>query len=190
MREIEIKQGHDASSYFWIMPAKVRFGDMITDDDVECQYDSEISIEEGYIECFLEYFFLKYFDRTLTCNKNRHDGCMYLSERFGKAEFEWNLEHNFFTYEQITRMLSEIEWTAHTLETDIENPFLEPIKEGFSIFYMTERNSEDYKAGVTDTASLKRNIAVVTDFYRRFVRHMRDMMSNNPDFDIISVMGP
>lgn len=190
MKTIEIKQGHDDSSYFWIMPVKVDSCELITEDDIEGQYDYEISVEEGNVECFLQYFFYKYFDKTLPYNINRHDGNMYLKDHSGKVEFELWLEYNFFTYEQIEHMLSEIEWAAETLEKDIENPYLEPIKENFSIFYMAERDSKDYIAGVTDDASIKRNIFVVTDFYKRFVRYMRNMMKKNPDFNLISIMGP
>lgn len=190
MYTIEIQQGHNSSSYFWIMPAKVRLSNMISYDNVECRDDYEISIEEGDVGCFLEYFFYKYFDCTLLYNVNRHDGCMYVKDRFGRVEFEWWLEHNFFTYSQMNSMIAEIEQAADLLEKDIEDPRLKPIKKNFSIFYMCEDSSDDYIAGVTDNASIKRNISAVTDFYRRFVQYMRNMMEKNPDLDLISVMGP
>lgn len=188
--QIEIKKGHDTSSYFWIMPAKVRLSDKIIEDDVELRYDYEISVEEGDVECFLQYFFYKYFDMSLPCNKYRHDECMYISERFGKVEFEWWLEHNFYTYIQAERMCAEIEWAADTLEKDFGNIYLEPIMKNFSIFYMTDKDNPDHIAGVTNLETIKRNIDCVVDFYRRFTGYLRKMMKENPDFDYISIMGP
>lgn len=188
--QIEIKKGHDTSSYFWIEPAKVKLCERIGEDEIEYRYAYRISIEEGDIECFLAYFFRKYFDASLPCNINRHDGCMFVKDRFGKVAFEWNLEPNFYTYIQAERMCSEIEWTADTLENDFYNPYLGPIMKSYSIFYMTDRDSPDRIAGVTNPETIKRNIACVVDFYRRFTGYLRKMMKENPDVDLISIMGP
>ena len=188
--QIEIKEGHDPSSYFWIEPAKVKPCERISEDEIEYRYEYRISIEEGNVECFLQYFFYKYFDTSLPYNINRHDGCMYVRDRFDKVAFEWNLESNFYTYVQTERMCSEIEWAADALENDFNNPYLEPIMKTYSIFYMTDRDDPDHIAGLTNPDTIKRNIACVIDFYRRFTGYIRNMMKENPDVELISIMGP
>lgn len=67
---IEIIEGHDDSSYFWIMPVKVK--DMTKDandiDNVDEYRKLEISIEEENIRAFLFPLLLKYFDDGLPEN--------------------------------------------------------------------------------------------------------------------------
>ena len=46
--------------------------------------------------------------------------------------FEWNLEHNFYTYGTLRKMLKEIQETADLLECDWENPRLGEVKKNFS----------------------------------------------------------
>lgn len=69
---IEIKEGHDSLSYFWIMPVKVK--DMTKDADDSDNVDEyrklEISIEEENIRAFLFPLLLKYFDDNLPDDKH------------------------------------------------------------------------------------------------------------------------
>lgn len=92
--EIEIKENHDSGGYFWIRPVKIEHVSKITWDNVE-ELNEEISIEEGDVDCFLAYFFYKYFDGELFYNKNRFEGEEYIKG------FQWYLTFNFFTYETI-----------------------------------------------------------------------------------------
>ena len=126
MYEIEIKEGHDCSSYFWIRPVRVEPKDKITWDDVE-EMEEEISIEESDVECFLAYFFYKHFDKELLYNKNRWEW----SEDEFITHFEWWLTDNFYTYERMRNMLEDITQTALMLKYDYDNPSLQEVKKNF-----------------------------------------------------------
>lgn len=102
--------------------------------------------------------------------------------------FEWYLTHNFYTYECLQKMLEEIEQAAELLEKDYNNPMLTRVKERFSIYYMCESSHPDYIAG--GDKHIEKHKDVVIDFYKRFVARMRKMMENNPQTNVISIMGP
>lgn len=180
--EIEIKEGHDYSSYFWFKPVTVKLGEKIRDDDVT-ELDEEFSIEEGNVECFLKYFFCKHFDNELICNKRRYEDF----EGFIDG-FKWYLTYNFFTYERIRAMAEDINKTAELLKTDFDDPSLAELKKSFSIFYMCPRDHKDYIEG--NSENIKDHIDVVTDFYKRFTKRILQMLENNPETDVISIMGP
>ena len=57
---IEIKEGHDYTSYFWIRPVIITEGKDYWEDNV-IELEEEISIEEDDVRDFLYYFLLKYF---------------------------------------------------------------------------------------------------------------------------------
>lgn len=180
--EIEIKEGHDYSSYFWFRPVKIKLAEKITDEDVT-EFDEEFSIEEGDVECFLAYFFYKHFDNELPCNKRRYEyGIGFISG------FEWYLTHNFFTYEGVRALAEDINNAAELLKTDFDDPALADLKKSFSIFYMCPRDDKDYIE--RNSANIKNHIDVVIDFYDRFTKRILQMLENNPDTDVISIMGP
>lgn len=186
--EIEIIEGHDPSSYFWFNPARVdgEEKDLIYDEDIFL-LDEEFSIDEGNIECFLWYFFEKYYDVNLYCNKkyyDRVDGCA------NSKGFEWYLTDNFYKYDIVKRMLAEISEAADLLEKDFDNEKLKPIKKRFSIFYMVDYDDPDYIAGDSTNEAIERHKECVIDFYRRFVKRLSNMMDNNPQVDLISICGP
>lgn len=182
-RRIEIIEGYDDSSCFNFRPVLLNESGKILLEEVVC-IEEIFSIEEGNIECFLWYFLRKYFDGNLTYNKRRYDEDLdvYI------GSFEWYLTHNFYTYDTLRKMVEEIENMATLLETDYNNPILDGVKENFSIFYMCDRNDEDYING--DYGAIPKHISVVTDFYRRFAKRITAMMENNKEAHVISVMGP
>lgn len=180
---IEIIEGHDSSSYFWFNPVLVKESSkIILDDDIH-EFDEEFSIEQGDIECFLVYFFFKYFDENLLINKNRYEYGMGFIH-----DFEWHLTHNFYTYATLNKMAEAILSIANLLESDYDNTILSDVKKGFSIFYMCNRDYEDYKAG--DDSAIENHVGVVIDFYRRFAHRLKKMMESNPQTEIISIVGP
>ncbi len=175
--EIKIIEGHDPSSYFWFPPVIVQRADRVTYNDV-LELDEEFSIEEGDVDCFLSYFFYKYFDEELNYNKNRDEG----------EGFEWYLTHNFFTYDSVKSMLQDISRTADRLEANFDDPSLDEVKESFSIFYLCPQDSADWQAD--NQSAVRKYVGVITDFYRRFVARITRMMENNPTTTLISIMGP
>ena len=70
-KEISIVDGHDSSSYFWIMPVRVIDYSNIDIDSVAEMRSAEISIEEDDVDQYLTPFLYKYFDDELKANKNR-----------------------------------------------------------------------------------------------------------------------
>lgn len=180
--QIEIIEGHDPSSYFWFQPVILKESGKILWDEV-IELEEEFSIEEGDIECFLSYFLFKYFDRELSYNKRRFEhGVGYVSG------FEWNLTHNFYTYDGLMKMTKEIDEVAALLELDYNNPCLDDIKKNYSIYYMCNQSDADYIN--RDDSAIQNHISVVIDFYHCFTKRIIKMMENNKNTTVLSIMGP
>ena len=180
--KIDIIEGHDPSSYFWFRPVHVNATAKILWDEV-VEYEEEFSIEEGDVECFLQYFFRKHFDKNLIYNKNRYEPGEGFIENF-----EWYLTYNFFTYQDLQEIIEDIKHSANLLETDYNNSELDELKKNFSIFYMCAPDSEDYRLG--NSNAIESHIDVVIDFYERFTKRLKQMIENNPQTFLISIMGP
>jgi hypothetical protein len=180
-QQIAIVEGHDSSSFFWIMPVKAISKSQGWKVDVEEYRPEEISIEEDDVGSMLYYFLDQIFDPAL-------------QEPFRDVEmeglnFKWNLEYNVFTYDSIKKMIATIREYAQLLQSDYDNPKLAPLKEGFyacqfdrEYYYYKERPSED--------ETIRNNIYVAIDFYERFCNRMERMMEHTPQFGLISFMGP
>lgn len=181
-KEIEIIEGHDYSSYFWFRPVRVQLHEKIRDEDV-IELDEEFSIEEEDVDCFLAHFFYKHFDNELVYNKRRYEDF----EDFISG-FVWNLTYNFFTFEGIRALAADIEHAAELLKTNYDDPALEEVTKRFSIYYMCPRDDIDYIEG--NFENIRSHVDVVIDFYKRFAKRILQMLDNNPDADLISIMGP
>ena len=127
--EIGIVDGHDSSSYFWIMPVRI-VDDETTDsiDNVAEMRSNEISIEEDDVAQYLTPFLYKYFDDELDANKKRiqdrwidDDGVEHSTSVSG---FEWYLTYNFYTYEAMQNILNDIHDTLEALSTGKENEYM------------------------------------------------------------------
>ena len=119
-KEIGIVDGHDSSSYFWIMPVRViDYKDSASRDCVAKMRSVEISIEENDVGQYLTPFLYKYFDEELKANKKRRD----------VTGFEWYLEHNFFTYDSIRNILGDIKDTIEALSSGRETEYTQKLKE-------------------------------------------------------------
>ena len=119
-KEIGIVDGHDSSSYFWIMPVRViDYKDSARLDSVAEMRSAEISIEENDVGQYLTPFLYKYFDEELKANKKRR----YVTG------FEWYLEHNFFTYDSIRNILGDIKDTIEAFSSGRETEYTQKLKE-------------------------------------------------------------
>ena len=188
-REIGIVDGHDSSSYFWIMPVRVIDPENTADlDSVAEMRSAEISIEEDDIEQYLTPFLYQYFDEKLPENKKRKDA----------SGFEWYLEHNFFTFDSMALILKDIENTIDALSSGRETEYTQTlkIKRGASTSQLayaknpTAEEVEEYNADCPtedDTA-----VALVVDFYQRFLYRMEYMLKVGKEkgYNLISFMGP
>lgn len=163
-KEIRIVDGHDGSSYFWIMPARViDYEDTRYIDSVAKMGSAEISIEEDDVYKYLTPFLYDHFDEELAANKKRGD----------VSGFEWYLEHNFFTLEQASRMLKDIADTVDALTHGRETEYTKRLKSRW---------------GAEDDSELE----LIVDFYRRFLYRMEYMITVGGEngYDLISFMGP
>lgn len=202
-QEIEIVDGHDSSSYFWIMPVRViDYSDTNYWDNVAEMRRVEISIEEDNIDQYLRPFLEKYFDDELKANKKRvdsrwedDDGTEH--ESYVKG-FEWYLTHNFYSFESIESMLKDILDTIDALATGKENEFTAVlrVKRGMATYpllysrCLTEEQIKEYNAdrpSVDNTAT-----DILIDFYHRFIYRMEFMLKIGKEkgYDLISFMGP
>lgn len=181
--QVEIVAGHDSSSYFWIMPVK---HSTPTEENPEGVFEhryEEISIEEDDVGTYLYYYLKKYFDVGYEYGKARDEGC---------KGFEWYLTYNFYSYETMNKMLQEIEEKALLLANDFENKKLEPLTKHFHYSDFLPSNIR-WSRNYTEEEQkeiIKNNIGIAVNFYKRFVRTMRSMMENSPEYNIISFMGP
>ena len=188
-REIGIVDGHDSSSYFWIMPVRaIDFENTADLDSVAEMRSAEISIEEDDVAQYLTPFLYKYFDEEMTENKKRKD----------VSGFEWYLEHNFFTFDSMALILKDIEDTVDALVSGRETEYTQKlkIKRGTATYQLvyaknlTAEKVAEYNANrptEDDTA-----VALVVDFYQRFLYRMEYMLKVGKEkgYNLISFMGP
>ena len=161
-----ICDGHNGGSCYWFSAVMLPETEIIKDSDVV--KNEEFSIEETDVYHFLYYFLIKHFDEKLSYNQRR--------ENYGYCggDFDPNLTHNLYTYEIINNMINEINETTKLLEKDFNNKKLDNIKKNF--------NKPDEE--------LYNNKTEIIQSYNRFVKRIEEMMKNNPDTNIISVVGP
>ncbi len=202
-KEIGIVDGHNCSSYFWIMP--VRVIDLVNThdwDNVAEMRDAEISIELDDVAQYLEPFLLKHFDEELEANKKRvcetwtdDDGTEQISYYEG---FEWYLTHNFYTFDSMTKILNDIRDTMDALSSGRENEWTRALREKrgratYQLLYsknLTQEQVDEYNANRPKEDDTEPELII--DFYRRFIYRMEYMMTVGKEkgFNLISVMGP
>lgn len=188
-REIGIVDGHDSSSYFWIMPVRIiDYEDTGDLDSVAEMRSAEISIEEDDVAQYLTPFLYEYFDEELEANKQRKD----------VSGFEWYLEHNYFTYEQMESVLKDITDTIDALTSGKETEYTKKlkIKRGtatYQLLYAKDLNAEEVAAyNANRPTEDNTEVDLVIDFYQRFLYRMEYMMKVGKEkgYDLISFMGP
>lgn len=182
--QITIVEGHDSSSYFWIMPVKHVPKSEEYWRGIQEHRQEQISIEEDDVGMFLYYFLDKFFDLDYPYGDSRDEYC--------GSGFEWNLEHNIYTYETMNVMLAEIERCCDLLKNDYDNAELDGLKSRFYYYpFSPVRIPLDrHLTKEEEQAIIRENIYVATEFYDRFVRRMRAMMESAKEYELISFMGP
>ena len=188
-REIGIVDGHDSSSYFWIMPVRIiDYEDTGDFDSVAEMRSAEISIEEDDVAQYLTPFLYEYFDEELEANKQRKD----------VSGFEWYLEHNYFTYEQMVSVLKDITDTIDALASGKETEYTKKlkIKRGtatYQLLYAKDLNAEEVAAyNANRPTEDNTEVDLVIDFYQRFLYRMEYMLKVGKEkgYNLISFMGP
>ncbi len=202
-REIGIVDGHDCSSYFWIMPVRViDHSDTNAIDNVARMRSAEISIEEDDVAQYLTPFLYKYYDDELEANKQRIEDRWIDDDGNEQTEavrgFEWYLTHNYFTFDSIVAILKDIKDTVDALSSGRENEFTEELrkKRGTSTYELlyaknlSEAEIAEYNANRPTEDDTE--IGLIIDFYRRFTYRMEYMMKVGKEkgYNLISFMGP
>lgn len=202
-REIGIVDGHDSSSYFWIMPVRViDYSNTESIDNVAAMRSVQISIEEDDVAQYLTPFLYKYFDDELEANKKRVED--YWIDDDGNEQttpvsgFEWYLTHNFFTFESMEAILKDISDTIDALASGRENEFTGKLKEKrgtatYELLYakdLSEEQIKEYNANRPKEDDTE--VELILDFYRRFIYRMEYMIKVGKEkgYDLISFMGP
>ena len=188
-KEIGIVDGHDSSSYFWIMPTRIiDYSDGDDLDNVAEMRSVEISIEEDDVDQYLTPFLYKYFDSELEANKNRSDA----------NDFEWYLTHNFFTFDSMESILKDINDTIDALSSGKETEYTRKLKvkrgtathELLCAKDLTEEQIAEYNANRPKEDDTE--IELIIDFYHRFIYRIEYMLKVGKEkgYNLISFMGP
>ena len=181
LNEIEIIRGHNPMDYFWIRPVmfvvdeKKKIHDVIVHD--------EISIQEENVEHFLYFFFKKYYNNKLWCNP------YFEYDHRQSDEFEWFFTNNYYTYDTINKMCDEILEVANLFEVDYFSPKLTEVKKSLYFCLQCEKRCKDWNRDLC-RYSIQEQVGVLVRFYRKFVNFVREIMKNNPQTTIMTIMGP
>ena len=81
VNQIEIEEGHNTSSFFWIEPETELNSYKEGEYGIDYAYKAKISIEEDYIADYMRYYLYKYFDSSL------YHVCR--NPVYGSPEFDW-----------------------------------------------------------------------------------------------------
>lgn len=202
-KEIGIVDGHDSSSYFWIMPVRViDFSNTDAIDNVAEMRSIEISIEEDDVAQYLTPFLYKYYDDELEANQKRIEGYWIDDDGNEQADpvrgFEWYLTHNFFTFDSVEKILKDIKDTMDALSTGRENEFTAQLRKKrgtttYELLYakdLSEEQIKEYNAHRPEEDNTE--VALLLDFYYRFTYRMEYMLKVGKEkgYNLISFMGP
>lgn len=202
-KEIGIVDGHDGSSYFWIMPVRVvDYSNTNGIDNVAEMRSAEISIEEDDVAQYLTPFLDKHFDTELEANKKRVEGYWIDDEGIEHASpvsgFEWYLTHNFFTFDSMEEILKDIRDTIDALSSRKENEFTVKLRKKrgtatYKLLYakdLSEEQIKEYNANRPKEDDTE--VALLLDFYHRFAYRMEYMLKIGKEkgYNLISFMGP
>lgn len=194
---IEVEEWHNYGASFWLMPIKIKdkAENSLYMENQICMKEQEISISESSFEDFLYPMFKQYFDGNLLENKNRWESYPSEPERKYIGGFEWYLTDNFYTFDAIENVLRDIELTAEVLEKDYDDPRLDKVRKGLRNlpvylpgYWRREKELTEAEAD----AIARDHREHVLDFYRRFVKSIKDMMvaGKAAGYKLISVCGP
>lgn len=202
-KAIGIVDGHNGSSYFWIMPVRViDYSNTNQMDNVAEMKHAEISIEEDDVDQYLTPFLYKYYDDNLKANRQRFEGYWIddnnREQMIAISGFEWYLTYNFFTFDSIEKILNEITDTVDVLLSGRENEYTQKlkIKRGtatYPLIYAKDLTKEEIALYNANRPTMDNTeTSLIIDFYQRFLYRMKYMIKVGKEngYDLISFMGP
>lgn len=110
-----IEKHHNIGACYWIMPVKVKdMSKLSTDmDNLEILAEEEISIDQSTFEKLLYPIFKRHFDNVLPENVGR--GEEYSPSKYDDGiAFDRDLSENFYSFEQIEKVLADIKQLIET----------------------------------------------------------------------------
>ena len=166
-RVIEIFNGYNEPTDMFFYSEKTQMGFSVSED-----VESEL----------LETILIKYFDENLAKNIDR--------EGF-ETEFDhWN--KNYYAQDRAREICEEVLNIAYLMETDFENyeenTLFDQIKSSLSTLTLCDSSSPDH--GEESYESIKRNIDVAVNFYRRFALELEELLEYMDPYDLVVVEGP
>lgn len=183
VRQVVLCDGHDSGASFDIAPLRE------AELETHCFWDirrkeSQISIDEVDLDVFLYPFLERFFEKDRDQSKVRDGGDW-------TSAFDW-YDNNLYSRAVIEEMLGEIQWCAAMLDSDFDAPELLWLKKSFhaSSFDPDENRWRKQYTPEEADAVIRAERGLAVDFYRRFVRVMRQMLRDNPDCDCVCFSGP
>lgn len=176
--EIEIISGHDTGSCFWIMPVKAAIDDKTAKLECKRLTQYEISIEEDDVFDYLAYFLFKHFDGHLPENKAREF----------VENFDWNLEHNFYTRNSVIEICLDMEQFMNILADEADDDVIRMrISNEYPPIKMYGYNQIDMAHNIFDG---RYTLSAVIRFYIEFIGYIGKMLFDCKEGNLISFMGP
>lgn len=191
-REIPIMDGR-ISCGFGILPVRViDYTDTDAMDNIDEMTSAEISIVDVDVEHYLLPFLYKHFDNKLEANKKRvdtrwldNDGNEHL---IYKTSFEGPLTYNFFTFESIQNILTDIKDTIAAFSSGKDNEFTKVILFGKTL---NQGQISERKARISKK-TMNAETEMIIDFYCRFCKKMENMieLAQKAGYELIMFMSP
>lgn len=188
-RFLSIIEGHDPGACFWIQPVKCHSDRCFDWESVEECSTAEISLDEYEVDGLLKHFFFQFFDATLIYNQQRKAEWSRSGRECEPASFEWNLTHNFYTYASMRQMIAEIAHVADLLESDEVYSIPAEIYQNDAASLIDEDSPKDLPFE-NQLQFIQAHLSVLVDYYRRFACRIEKMLDENPEWPLISIMGP
>ncbi len=180
VKQVFIANGRDGGGTFWITCFNRNDENCI--DRFSCD-SFGISIDDGEVYTYLSEFLEKYYDPNLQEREN-----------YGDEGFEW-YGNNYFTFDTMRTMISEIRETAKKLRKNFDDPSLDAVKSHFphwdysddDCFLMDPSPKKLTDAEINEIR--RKHLPIALDFYERFCTRIEKMMQL-PGNDTVSFAGP
>ena len=175
-------EGHDPGAAYWIYPVCVHDNDRIEYTDIQEFKAYEISIPDRYFDSLLTDFFVYDIDPDLPINAHRYS-TDDVSEGIPIYGFAWDLHPNFYTYEQMDRMIIRMRDTAAVLRSShldqLPSRQRSRLRKEFAVV-----NENEFETTYADA------MEITAGFYDRLVERIQRMMTECTQTEIMCVMTP
>ena len=182
IKQIPLSVGGGLSHGFAFMPTPWDSEECWFADWFEGMREELVTLTDDDAYSYLLYFLSKH------CNRNFPEWTWGDWEEYEESEDD--IQYNkIVSYELMSEILADIREKISLLQSDYDNPKLAQIKSMFDP-YCFDRMIVYQKPQPAEDEVMRQNVHVVIHFYERFCWLMENMMSNNPQYQYISIWGP